>query len=117
MFCSDKKYDKQDDFVNFPFLDGDVPRSTSFGVYIPQLIRFAWVSSHVDDLYIRNKILTEKRFIQGYRYHKLRKAFLNFYRRQFDLVSKYYIGLIPLLLQGPEPEFHGVLVYKFRKKW
>ena len=34
-------YDKRDDFdfgiVNFPFLDGDVPRSTSYGVYISQL--------------------------------------------------------------------------------
>ena len=27
--------------VNFPFLDGDVPRSTSYGVYVSQLIRFA----------------------------------------------------------------------------
>ena len=31
-------YDKRDDFdfdiVNFPFLNGDVPRSTSYGVYI-----------------------------------------------------------------------------------
>ena len=31
-----KIYDKRDDFdfdiVNFPFLDGDVPRSTSYGV-------------------------------------------------------------------------------------
>ena len=31
-------YDKRDDFdfdiVNFPFLDGDVPRRTSYGVYI-----------------------------------------------------------------------------------
>ena len=35
---------------NFPFLDGDVPRSTSYGVYISQPIRFARVSSHVDDL-------------------------------------------------------------------
>ena len=46
-------YDKRDDFdfdiVNFPLLDGDVPRSTSYGVYISQLIRFARVSSHVDD--------------------------------------------------------------------
>ena len=25
--------------VNFPFLDGDVPRSPSYGVYISQLIR------------------------------------------------------------------------------
>ena len=31
-------FDKRDDFdfeiVDFPFLDGDVPRSTSYGVYI-----------------------------------------------------------------------------------
>ena len=42
---STKIYDKRDDFdfeiVNFPFLDGDVPSSTSYGVYISQLIRFA----------------------------------------------------------------------------
>ena len=52
-FVSSKIYDKRDDFdfdiVNFPFLDGDVPRSTSYGVYISQLIRFARVSSHVAD--------------------------------------------------------------------
>ena len=42
---STKLYDKRDDFdfdiVNFPFLDGDVPHRTSYGVYISQLIRFA----------------------------------------------------------------------------
>ena len=52
-FVSSKIYDKRDDFdfdiVNFPFLDGDVPRSTSYGIYISQLIRFARVSSHVVD--------------------------------------------------------------------
>ena len=56
--------------VNFPFLDGDVPRSTSYGVYISQLIRFARVSSHVDDFNTRNKVLTAKHLRQGYRYHK-----------------------------------------------
>ena len=44
-FVETKLYDKRDDFdfdiVNFPFLDGDVPRSTCYGVYISQLIRFA----------------------------------------------------------------------------
>ena len=44
-YVSSKIYDKRDDFdfdiVNFPFLDGDVPHSTSYGVYISQLIRFA----------------------------------------------------------------------------
>ena len=40
-FVSSKIYDKRDDFnfdiynkVNFPFLDGDVPRRASYGVYI-----------------------------------------------------------------------------------
>ena len=56
-FVSSKIYDKRDDFdfdiVNFPFLDGDVPRSTSYEVYISQLIRFARVSSHVADFNAR----------------------------------------------------------------
>ena len=44
---------------------------------------------------------------QGYRYHKLRKAFSKFYRRHFDIVSKYNVGLKTLLLQGlSEPEFY-----------
>ena len=119
-FVKNKIFDKRDDFdfdiVNFPFLDGDVPRTTSYGVYISQLIRFTRVSSHVDDFNTRNKFLTAKLLRQGYRYHKLRKAFSKFYRRHFDLVSKYNVGLKLLLLQGlSEPEFYGDLVYKLRK--
>ena len=77
---------------------------------------FAQVSSHVDDFNTRNKVLTAKLLRQGYRYHKLRKAFSKFYRRHFDLVSKYNVGIKSLLLQGlSEPEFYGDLVYKFRK--
>ena len=34
---------------HFLFLDGDVPRSPSYGVYISQLIHFARVRSNVDD--------------------------------------------------------------------
>ena len=119
-FVKTKIYDKRDDFdfdiVNFPFLDGDVPRSTSYGVYISQLIRLAQVSSHVDDFNTRNKVLTAKLLRQGYRYHKIRKAFSKFYRRHFDIVFKYNVGLKTLLLEGlSEPEFYGDLVYKFRK--
>ena len=79
---STKIYDKWDGFdfeiVNFPFLDGDVPRSTSYGVNISQLIRFARVSSHVADFSTRKKLLTQKLLKQGYRYHILRKTFQNF---------------------------------------
>ena len=48
---STKIYDKHDDFyfkiVNFSFLDGDVPCSTSYGIYISQLICFASASSYI----------------------------------------------------------------------
>ena len=97
-------------------MDGDVPRSTSYGVYISQLIRFARVSNHVVDFNSRNKSLTAKLLQQGYRYHKLRKTFSKFYRRHYELVSKFNVGLKTLLHQGlSEPEFYGDLVYKFKK--
>ena len=102
--------------MNFPFLDGDIPHSTPYGVYIFQLILFALVSSHVDDFNTRDKVLTAKLLRQGYRYHKIHEACSKFYRRHFDIVSKYNVGLKTLLLQGlSEPEFYGDLVYKFRQ--
>ena len=59
---SSKICEKRDDFnfeiVNFPFLDGDVPRFPSYGVYISPLIRFARVCSNVADFNNRNLYLT-----------------------------------------------------------
>ena len=90
-----KIYDKHDDFeiVNFPFLDGDVCRSTSFGGYISQLICFARASSHVTDFNTLNKLLTQSLLKKGYQYHKLRKIFSKFYRLYYDLISKFQVGL------------------------
>ena len=74
------------------------------------------MSSHVDDFNTRNKVLTAKLRRQGYRYHKISKAFSKFYRLHFDKVSNYKVGLKTLLLEGlSEPEFYGNLVYKIRK--
>ena len=87
---SSKIYDKRDDFdfdiVNFPFLDGDVPRRASYGVYISQLIRFARVYNYLVDFNARNKCLTSKLLQQVYRYHKLRKTFSKFYHRHYQLI-------------------------------
>ena len=111
-FVSSKIHDKRDDFG---FLDGDVPRSTSYWVCISQLIRFARVCSYVAECNARNKSLTAKLLQKGYRYHKLRKAFSKFYRRHYELVSIFSVGLKPLLHQGlSEPEFYGDLVYKIK---
>ena len=117
-FISSKIYDKRDDFdiVNFLLLDGDIPRATSYRVYISHLIWSAKVSIHVTDFFTRNQILTAKLLKQGYRYHKLRKTFSKLYRRHYELVSKFNTGRIFLLKQGlSELEFYGDLVYKFKK--
>ena len=99
-----------------PFLDGDVPRCPSYGVYISQLIRFASVCSNVDDFNNINLFLTAKLLKQGYRYHIIRKAFVEFYHRHSELIVKYNIGLKTLLQQGiSEPIFYGDLVYKFKR--
>ena len=66
----------------------------NFGsVYISQLIRFARASSYMTDINPHNKLLTQKLLKQGYRYHKFRKPFSKFYRRHYDLISKFQVGL------------------------
>ena len=74
------------------------------------------MSSHVNGFNTRNIVLTANFLRQGYRYHILRKAFSKFYRRHFDLVSKYNVGLKAFLLQRlSEPEFYSDMLYKFTK--
>ena len=73
------------------------------------------MSSHLADFNARNKTLTAN-LLQRYRYHNFRKAFSNFYRRYYELVSKYATGLQQILLHGLfHSEFYGELAYKFRK--
>ena len=89
-------------------MGGNVPRRPSYGVYISQLISFARVCSQVEDFNARNDCLT-------YRYHNLRKAFSKFYRRHYELISKFNVGFKSLLHQGlSEPDFYGDFVYKFK---
>ena len=65
---------------------------------------------------IGNKLLTQKLLKQGHRYHKLHKTFSKFYRRSYDFISKFQVGLKSLLRQGlSEPDFYGDLVYKLMK--
>ena len=90
---SSKIYDKRGDFnveiVNFPFFDGEDPRSPTCGVYISQLIRFAGVFSNVEEFNNRNLFLAAKLLKQCYRYHKI----LNFLNSTNTLRVKYNIGL------------------------
>ena len=70
----------------------------------------------INDFNNRNVFLTVKLLKQGYRYHKIQKAFSKFYHRHSELIVKYNIGLKTLLQQGiSEPIFYGDLVHKFKR--
>ena len=72
--------------------------------------------SNVDHFNKGNLSLTANLLKQGYRYHKIRKAFSKFYHRHSELIVKYNNGLKILLQQGiSEPIFYGDLVYKLKR--
>ena len=119
-FVSSGVCDGRDDFgfdiVNFPFLDGGVPRRASCGVCISQLNRFAGVCGRVADFIARNRCLTAKLLRRGCRCRGLRGTFSKFYRRRCGLISKCGVGFGALLGEGlSEPEFYGDLVCGFGK--
>ena len=114
-FVSCKIYNKRDNFgfdiVNFPFLDGAFPVLPPTGFTFLNLFGLLECLV-VTDFHARNKSLTAKHLQQGYRYHELRKTFSKFYRRHYELVSKFSVGLKTLLHHGlSEPEFYDDLVY------
>ena len=115
-FVSSKIYDKRDDFdfdiINFPPLDGDVPSSSSYGVYISQLFRFARVSSHVADFNARNKSLTAKTRQQGCRYHKKMKVGLIFLISS-EKLSKRIGYIINVMRQSACLVFNTITVNNF----
>ena len=97
--------------------NGDVPRSSSYAVYISQLIYFARASSHFADFNTSQYIVNSATCLlkQGFRYHKLCKIFSKFYRRYY-LISKFQDGLKSLLRQVLwEPEFYQDSVYISQK--
>ena len=103
--------------VNFPWLNGDVPRPPSYGIYISQLVRFARCCTSVLDFHSKNLQITSKLLTQGYRYHKLRKTFGKFFRSYSELLSKFCdISFHEYVFKGiSQPVFYGDLVNKLRR--
>ena len=75
---------------------------------LPEHIAMLLTTTHTINCQLRIK--------QGYRYLKLCKTISKFYRRYYDLISKFQVGLKSLLRQGlSEPEFYGDLVHKSKR--
>ena len=72
--------------------------------------------SNDDKFNKRNLFSSAKLLKQGYRYHKIQKAFSKFYHRHSELIVKYNTGVKTLLQQGiSEPISYGDLNFKFKR--
>ena len=94
-------YDKRDDFnfhiTNFPFLSSNIPTSPAYGVFIPQLIRYARACSSYGCFILRATRLSNKLLEQGYVKERLKSSLRKFYGRYGDLIKQYEVSLTQML--------------------
>ena len=92
-----KLYDKRDDFnfpiVNYPFLDSNIAKGPTYGVYISRLICFARACSYAEDFIIRHNRLIDKLLLQGFQKKILRRKFSNFFNKYSDVLDHLKIDL------------------------
>ena len=86
-------YDKRDAFdfpiVNFPTLTGNIPKKSSYGVFIGEAVRYARACSYFDDFKKRVLALVEKLTRQGFLPRLLKRAWLRFCDSHLLLIQKY----------------------------
>lgn len=86
-------YDKRDDFdfhiVNFPNLTGNIPSTSSYGVYISQLVRVCDINLTLKGFFKDVTKMTNRLIQQGFKKNLLRKKYLKFCDDYIYKWSKY----------------------------
>ena len=85
----DKRRDYSFDVISFPFLDGNIPKGPSYGVFISQLVRYARVNNSYSSFIVDCKLLVSKLVNQHFDPAALRKRFEVFVDRYFDIWGKF----------------------------
>ena len=93
----DKRYDFNFHITNFPFLSSNIPSSPAYGVYISQLIRYAWSCSSYECFILSALRLSSKLLGQGYVMKRLKSSLRKFYGRYGDLIKHYEVSLSQML--------------------
>jgi hypothetical protein len=90
-------YDKRDDYdfdvISFPFLDGNVPKGQSYGIFISQLVRYSRVNCSFNRFLGNVKDLVGKLTNQHFEAAALRKRFEVFIDKHFDVWGKFGLPL------------------------
>ena len=95
-------YDKRKDFsfnvISYPFLDGNIPTSLSYGVFVSQLVRFVNVNSTFEGFKSDVASLVSKLVCQGFNLAALRKKFIKFYNCKLNLWSKFGLDIFDTMI-------------------
>ena len=88
-----KLYEKRNDYsfdvINYPFLDGNIPKNQSYGIFISQLVRFARINSSFNGFILDCKSLVSKLVRQHFNPAALRKRFEVFVENYVDIWGKF----------------------------
>ena len=98
--CEDL-YDKRDYFtfqVNFPFISGNIPASTAYGVYISQPIRYSRACAQYSDFLDKAQLLPLNLHTQCYVAPRLRSSLQKFHNRHHDLVDRYELSISQMIM-------------------
>lgn len=86
-------YDKRKDFgfqiVNYPNLNGNIPRAQSYGVFVSQLVRFATINDNAKCFLKDAKNMVQKLLCQGFKKYVLKKKYTVFTHRYIGTWYKY----------------------------
>ena len=92
-----KLYDKRNDYdfdvINYPFLDGNIPKGQSYGIFISQLVHLARINSSFNSFILDCKNLVRKLARQSFNIAALRKRFEIFVDKYFNIWGKFGINL------------------------
>ena len=90
-------YDKRKSFsfevVNYPYMNSNVPKSPSYGVFISQLTRFCVVNSQVNQFQSNIKELTDKLLRQGFDITIMKAKYRKFYAANIIRWSKFGVDI------------------------
>ena len=90
-------YDKRKDYdfnvISYPFLDGNIPKNLSYGVFASQLIRMAKVNSTLKGFKDCILQLVSKLVKQGFKLAALRNKFVKFYKSRLNIWGKYGVDI------------------------
>ena len=89
----DKRNDYDSDVISFPYLDGNIPKGQSYGIFIRQLIRYARINTSFSDFISDCKKLVTKLVGQCFDVAALCKRFQVFINKYFNVWGKYGVPL------------------------